>query len=279
MKNLFVMLFVGVILGFASFALAQNDAFSTPLDNNNAFGLNLSEVVGVDIKFRTGVFSKYKWHGQDFFDDQGAYMTGITTKLPVLPKIGTGLYLDADSYFPIGSGSEEATQINYTLYYAKIIFRNLKTEAIVIASHKYYDLIKASSDEDGQETGIKIILPKILKIGGNPLVPKIYVAKLWNSSMENGSLVYDGNIYKAGLDYFYDIDNCILDFSAEITFIEGSQTIDNGFGYATFGVSTDVELDEGISATPFVNYQMTSENDINSNTGDIWAGIIINYEF
>jgi len=73
-----------------------------------------------------GIVSKYKWYGEDAFDDKPALQTGLRYNLPDIPIPGAdatvkGLILDVDYFMPIGSGSEKATEVDYALKWGKTL--------------------------------------------------------------------------------------------------------------------------------------------------------------
>ena len=275
-KCMLFFLSVFLIMGIYSASIAQDSS----IPEGNAFGIDLSQYLGEGVKVSatTTVMSKYKWHGQDQFDDRGAYSIGSTIEIPSIPKLGKVLYIDVNSYFPIGSGAEEATEVDYILRYTRTVREGTRYEAKITLSHSYFDLVKSNSKNDGQEDGVDIEMPNLFEEFN--LIPNIYVSKLWDSDFDNDQLSYDGQMYQFGLTYLVKAKDAeIFRIYGDVSYLEGSQNLDNEWGFATIGASTVLELKDGINLTPFINYQINMDGNIDDEKGDFWAGLSIKYAF
>lgn len=271
-----VVLIVGILLG--SVAIAQ----PAPTPEKQ-------------FELRSGIVSKYKWYGEDAFDDKPAFQSGLSYKFPDIPIPGSDgiisdITLDVDYFMPMGSGSEKATEVDYALKWDTTLFEGKDYQTEVTVHYLYYDYVKANRAWDAHEVGVSAVLPKIATYAGNPLIPRISMARLIDAKGEGDGdpgADMDGEVITAGVDYLVPIKDIgivkdiVLDFWVDITYRGGLNVGDNGCSFGTLGVSTKIKLPFDLTAEPFVSYQRTFDKSLRNDDGrsDVWGGVMFKTTF
>ncbi|MHC4535046.1 MAG: hypothetical protein ACYS6K_13950 [Planctomycetota bacterium] len=246
--------------------------------------------------------SKYLWRGIDVYGDKSAIQPTI-----MLDLYGTGFGVSLQGHRANSDGYETTERWDATLFYKNAIFMDESYAMQYLIGWRYFyhpdaplDGIPTglSGDVDLQEIHAVMSFPKILPVEG--LVPTYVLVKLWPA--ESGTFVGSQNI--AGLsngtasgfahifmldyglpieDLIPDMPEQVLKLHSEVVFNDGVDPrglgVDHDWTNAVFGVSTDFDLEENLTFTPGVYYQITMDKSINDDQDELWATLGLKYSF
>jgi hypothetical protein len=235
-------------------------------------------VDGIGLEVEGFAASEYNFYGYDVFDQHGVWGLGSRYHLPALPVIGEGLSVGVKSFSPLSSGFEEQTEMNYYVGYDFSLISGTPMQIDAGITYTYADYVKANKDSDMQYLTAKVSLPNIITILGNSLVPSAEVVKFWSIDGNNMMAEIDGLIFVFGVDYYVPIMTQVFDLSANITYNDGIGASASNWSHATFGASTDLSISDSITFTPFVNYQLSSENSVAADNS-MYGGARVNINF
>jgi hypothetical protein len=274
----FMLLVMLLILSITSFAVAQ-DPCQVAM-GKNIFDVDVSQYMGEGAEVETGFgyYTKFKWHGINKFGDKSVNSTRVTYSLPPLGFIKDGVVLNVESFFPVGSGKEEATEIKYNLSYSGTMMPNTKTAVDYTISQTYYDKPKANRAADGQELGILCSLPNIATLFNQPIVPRVYISTLWDQKAAEGDSMTDGAYVEAGIGYLINNvrDMPPIELAVDVVYNDAGDDLPSGFTHGTVALSTEFAIDNGITAAPYVGYQLNFDKDrLNNEDSDLIAGVVI----
>lgn len=250
-KAILLLTVVGMVLG-ASVAQAQDEELGVTFDN----------------EFTT----KYIWHGYDLFDDHGAWMPSLDFDL-----FGSGFSVNVWMAQPIGSGNEEAKELDYTVAYGNTVYEGETYEMEYSANYIYYDFYEANKKADNQEVGVSVAFPKVLEGCVSGLVPSYYIGKIWY----NEGTSHGGGFHVLALDYGMEVPECpmteSMNFHGDLNFNDGYAGSDADWSHITLGVSSDVEV-AGVAFTPYINFQISMDDSVNKED-ELWAGVSTSISF
>ena len=221
------------------------------------------KVSGVSVDYT----SKYVWRGQNLFGSHGAMQPSVDMAL-----FGdSGIGLNVWGSFPSGSGSEEATELDYTLSWGTSMGEGA-SQVDLGANIIYYDFPKANSTWDVWEVGVSADLPNLLPMG---ICLSYYFGygEFVDSDVDADSMTYHsvgiskdialGDTYSLGLsaDTGYNTD----------MFYDGSDWTHVNFGASLGGV----EL-AGASVSPFIGYSSSLVDDYDDY---LYGGVSVGMEF
>jgi hypothetical protein len=233
--------------------------------------------------------SKYLWRGFDIYGDKSAMQPSLDLDL-----FGTGLGVSAMGHRANSDGFENGERWDYTLYYQGITCPDEDYALMYRLGWVYYNYPQnRDQDADLQEIHATLSLPKMCPAG---VVSSYTIAKLWPTS--SGSLVgspkSDGtasgfwHIFR--LDYplvaggiLPDTPEQVFNLSAETVFNDGvgphGENVDHDWSHVVFGVSTGINLADGIVLTPGVYHQITMEKTVNEDKDETWANFSLTCNF
>ena len=235
------------------------------------------------ITFDNTYSSKYMWRGYDLFESNGAWMPSIDFDL-----WGTGWNVNVWSAVPLGSGSEELTELDYTFGYATTLFEEEMYQLDLGANWIYYDFPKANGSADTVEWGLGGELPNVF--GDLGLVPSFYFG--WLSAAENGATEVNedsgeteqvdiaGQYYSFGLSYDFEVMSQAFNIYSDVAYNGGLFGAPHGFSHTTVTLSTGWEFGM-LSLTPFLSYQYTCETELNDDgdENELWGGLSATLSF
>lgn len=231
--------------------------------------------LGVDLD--ATYVSKYMWRGYDLFNDRGAFQPSINADL-----FGTGFSANVWASIPAGSGSEDLTELDYTLSYAFSLFADEAYALDICANYIYFDYIKLNHMADCHEIGVGASMPNLIRVADIALVPSYYMGHIWPNS--SGVDDVAGAFHVLGLGFDLPVSTpitsgapLVLSFAADITYNDGAFGADHDWSHSTFGVSTSLPFGPG-TLTPFVNYQVSMDDSVNTEN-ELWSGMSLTFSF
>ena len=218
------------------------------------------------VTFDNDFSTAYMWRGFDTFDDHGAWMPSVNI------DYGTGWSVNVWGAQPIGSGSENLTELDYTLAYGNSVNKGEAQQVDYFVNYIYYDFPKTGSSGDAQEVGVGIAFPNLL---GGAIVPSYYVSQFW-LSQGGGS----AGFHRGALETQVEVPGCpqALDLVADIWYNDGALGADHEWSHATVGVSTDFAAAENLTLTPYFSIQISMDDSVNSED-DYWAGLRTSFAY
>ncbi|MCH9023130.1 MAG: hypothetical protein IID32_10260 [Planctomycetes bacterium] len=238
-----------------------------------ALGASVSVVQAEGFTVDNEFSSKYMWRGFDLFDDHGAWMPSVDFEL------AEGWGLNVWSAQPFGSGNQKGVEYDYTLSFSNTINEGETDEVEYSVGYIMYQFPN-KNDLNANEIGIGFSFPSALSGGDLPLVPSVYLGKFEGDG---------GAYYSFRLDWEVECPDTgqVFGVYGDVAYNDGMGTYENSAGdefdigsdlsHVSFGISTDVEIMD-ISISPFVNYQMSLEDTINSDD-ELWAGFSTSITF
>jgi len=246
--------------------------------------------------------SKYLWRGIDVYGDKSAIQPTL-----MLDLYDTGFSFGVEGHRANSSGFETTERWDFTLYYKNGLFmdESYATQYMVWWRYFYHpdaplDGIPTglSGDVDLQELAAVLAWPKILPVEG--LVPAYALIKLWPhesgtfvgsqdiAGLSNGTASGFAHVFM--LDYALPVEDLlpdmpeqVLNLHTEVIFNDGVDPrglgVDHDWSNAVFGVSTDFKLDENVTFTPGLYYQVTMDKTINDDQDELWCTLGMRYSF
>jgi len=230
--------------------------------------------LGIDLD--TTFVSKYLWRGYDLFDDKGAWQPSINYDI-----LGTGFNANVWGSFPIGSGNENWTELDYTFGYGHTFFEEEKYALEIGGNYIYYDYPKLNRFADTQEIGVGIALPRLISFGEIALVPGYYGGKLWPTKGQDDVA---GGVHILSLNCDIpvpcpirkDVDQ-VFSLFTDLTYNDGAFNADHDWSHATVGLSTGFAIGP-VTVTPALYYQKSMDDSVN-NEDELWGGLSVSYSF
>jgi hypothetical protein len=222
------------------------------------------------VTFDNDFSTQYNWRGYDTFDDHGAWMPSVNVDL-----YGTGWSFNVWGAQPFGSGSENFTELDYTLQYGNTAYEGEAHQVDYFVNYIYYDFPKTGSSGDAQEVGVGVAFPNLIESHGNAIVPSYFVSKFWLS--QGGE---SAGFHRGALETQVEVPGCpqALDLFTDIWYNDGALGADHEWSHATVGVSTDIEADDNLTLTPYVRYQISMDDSVNEDN-EVWGGLLASYRF
>ena len=233
--------------------------------------------------------SKYLWRGFDIYGDKSAMQPSLDLDL-----FGSGLGISLMGHRANSDGFETGERWDYTLYYQNIMCPDEAHALMYRLGWVYYNYPEGhNQDADLQEMHAILSLPKMFPAS---VIPSYTIAKLWPTS--SGSLVgapkSDGtasgfwHIFR--LDYpliaggiLPDTPEQVFNLSAEAIYNDGigphGENVDHDWSNLVFGVSTGINLTDGLVLTPGVYHQVTMEKTVNQDSDETWGALSMTYNF
>ena len=229
--------------------------------------------------------TNYVWRGYDVFDDHAAWHPSVDWDV-----MGTGWHVNVWGAQSIGGANENLTELDYSIYYDNSAFDGEMYQVDYSVGYTYYDFPKDGSDgdlsldadgefedpiADSQEVGIKMAFPNLF--GDLGLTPSYYVSKIWWSG--GGS---SAGFHILALDYAVNVAGYDVALTWDLTYNDGFAGADHDWSHSSFTASTDIEVMENFSVTPFVTYQQTFEDTALNTDGDnelVYGGVYTSFSF
>jgi hypothetical protein len=246
--------------------------------------------------------SKYLWRGIDVYGDKSAIAPTL-----MLDLYGTGFGFSTEGHRANSGDFETIERWDFTLFYKNALFMDETYAMQYLIGWRYFYFPDApldglpttvSGDVDLQEIHAVMSFPKILPVEG--LIPTYVLVKLWPA--ESGTFVGSQNI--AGLstgtasgfahifmldyglpieDLLPDLPEQVIKLHGEVVFNDGVDPrglgVDHDWSNAVFGASTDFQLEENVTLTPGIYYQITMDKTINDDQDELWCTLGLKYSF
>lgn len=231
----------------------------------------------VDVTLTNDFVTKYIWRGYDRFDDHASWQPSLDLDL------GAGWSTNFWYAQPIGSGSENVTELDYTLAYNNTVMEDEWYETAYIANYVYYDFPKdnggahlSGSDlvGDAQELSIKMAFPKVFDGIVEGLTPSYYISKFWLSQGGNS-----GAFHILGLDYAITcpVTSLPILLEADVTYNDGVLGSDHDWSHFTYKASTSIDV-TGMNVRPYIAFQQSMEDSVNKED-EFWVGVSTSVNF
>ncbi len=211
--------------------------------------------------------SRYVWRGQNLFGSHGAWQPSVDMAL-----FGdSGLGLNVWGSFPMGSGSEDATELDYTLSWGTTVGEGA-TQVDLGANFIYYDFPKANSTWDVWEVGVSADMPNLLPWD---ICLSYYTGygDFVDDDVDNDKMQYHS--ISISKDVAID-DTYSLSFSAGTGYNNDMFYAGSDWTHADFGVSLSGLEVSGASVSPFIVYQSAIED---SYEDYLYGGVSVGLEF
>jgi len=235
------------------------------------------ESPGLEISVTNDWVSKYMFRGYDILDDSGAWQPSVDFGL-----WDTGLHLNWwASYASHDRGKDldyhldrhDLDEHDYAVYWEG----NIAEKVDVELGYIYYDFIHLDSRSDFMEWY------GVFTLSSLPLSPYFgayyghekhddTLGEGWNTTLGVSQSVPLGGLTLCGSDPLS------LDLAADVWYNGGQYYADTGWSHATFGGSVTVPLPGKLELTPGVWYQVSMEDDINTED-EWWATLSLAYSW
>jgi len=233
--------------------------------------------------------SKYLWRGFDIYGDKSAMQPSLDLDL-----FGSGLGVSVMGHRANSDGFENQERWDYTLYYQNITCPNEAYALMYRLGWVYYNYPEGhNQDADLQEMYATLSLPKMCPAG---VVPSYSIVKLWPNSSSSlvGAPSSDGTasgfLHIFRMDYplvaggiLPETPEQVFNLSAEAIYNDGTgplgQNVDHDWSNLVFGVSTGIDLADGLVLTPGVYHQVTMEKTVNQDSDETWGTLSLTYNF
>jgi hypothetical protein len=216
--------------------------------------------------------SKYVWRGYDVFGANGAYMPSLDIDL-----FGTGWSINVWSAIPLGSGSEALTEADYTFAYSTTLGKGEPSQVDLGANWIYYDFPKVNSKAtpDTVEFGLGAEWPNLL--GDTGLVPSVYFGML-DAARDNIGSEVDGNYATIALSYGFETLGLGWNVTGDVNYNDGLFGADHDWSHGTLSLSTGFDCGN-FAVSPFVSYQQTFDDSVNTDSDELWGGVSASVSF
>jgi hypothetical protein len=213
------------------------------------------------------VKSEYDFYGYDVFDDHAVYGGALRFNVPELPVVGDGVYLDVTSYFPIGRGNE-LIEADYGVGYEFSLLSDTVFQLDADVHFAYMHIFNEPGNMDAYEFVAYVEVPNAIDVFGNDLVPSVAFVNLLDVDKERDNTSANGRLYVGGLEYRMNIyEDQTLNIGSFLTFNDGAFESDSDWSHCDFVASTDFDITSNVSLSPFIGYQVSMEDTVNTEDG------------
>ncbi len=226
--------------------------------------------------------TQYIWRGFDLFKSKGAFQPSINVDL-----YGSGFSFNVWSAQPIGSGNENAKEIDYTVKYANSLAKGERLQTDWAVSWVYYDVYdNASKNADGSEFNVAFDWPKIF---GGGLSPHYMFAYYYPPKGGGDVQCCTGFFHIMGLSYALPTPDLIpnnpdqaITFGWDITYNDGAcgkvgSPVDSDWSHMVWSVKTSFDIGPGYF-TPALYWQNSMEDTVNDDD-ELWATLSYTIDF
>ena len=260
----------------------------------------------LQVNFKMDFGTEYVWRGFNVYGSTAAYHPTLNL---FCPNSGVGFSIEGHKAV---SDYEATERWDYSLYYHGRAFVDQPYEMMYRLAYVYYNYPEQASQEsaiinwsttpprpvklgslDLHELHAVLQFPKLLGVEG--LVPSYALVKLMpffdgtivgTNSPSGGTASGFAHIF--GLDYsvpyvcpITGIDRK-LNLHSELVYNDGvgpgGQNVDHDWSNALVGASTDFDINNNISFTPALFYQLSFEESVNQDD-QFWGTISLNCKF
>lgn len=232
---------------------------------------------------------KYLWRGFDIYGDKSAVQPSLDVDL-----FGSGLGISVMGHRANSDGFENGERWDYDLYYQNITCPNEAHALMYRLGWVYYNYPdRSNQDADLQEMYATLSLPKMCPAG---VVPSYSIIKLWPNSSSSLVGAPSSNGTASGFLHVFRLDyplvaggilpntpEQVFNLSAEAIYNDGTgpsgQNVDHDWSSAVFGISTGIDLADGLVLTPGVYHQHTMEKTVNQDSDETWGTLSLTCNF
>lgn len=204
--------------------------------------------------------SKYMTKGKEGYGQQGVFFETVDIDL-----WGTGFGTAVTHQAATGSGWVNKARFNYKVYYSGSVFDDLTYETKYKISWEY----KHYYDEPRNSRNVyawKFVSswPKVLRPTG--LTPYYISHYEYPAGSGYKNLVdhWAGWVHRFGVEY--DLKTSELPqpihLTSEIAYTDGLRAADHDFSFATFGLSTKIQIDENLAFVPGLYHQVSMDDSV-----------------
>lgn len=265
MKKKVILLAAVILLSAAGLVQAQEDELGVTLD--------------------VTYLSRYIWRGIDLYNNN---TSAIQPSIDI-DFYGTGFGVKVLSSRALGTGFENAEELDLTLYYGNSLFEGENYATNYQIGWMYYNYPDqprrggtVTNAGDMQEFFASVSWPEICPAG---VVPSYTIIRMWPAKSNSNARNRGGWAHIIGLGYDWtvadllpEIPEQILHLSADLVYNDGLYAADADWSHMVFGVSTDFEVADNVTFTPALYYQASMENTVNTQD-EFWVGLSMKYKF
>ena len=249
-------------------------------------GLVQAQEGELGVTFDITYVSRYIWRGFDVYpNNHDAIRPSID-----IDFYGTGFGVKLLSSRALGSGFENAEELDITLYYGNSLFEGETYATDYQIGWVYYDFPdQPSLAQDMQEFFTSFSWPKICPAG---IVPSYTIARLWPAKGQSAAAANGGWAHIIGFGYDWTIPRLqpetleqTLHLSAELVYNDGfapgtvaGATVDHDWSHMLLGVSTGFDLADNLTFTPALYFQKSMDDSVNTQD-EFWVSLSMAYKF
>jgi hypothetical protein len=231
--------------------------------------------VTLELEYRSKWLSK----GAEVYGQQGAFFPTID-----LDFYGTGFGTRITHRSAFGSGYVDKQRFDYRSYYKSVLFedQSYATNYNISAGYEHYYGLARDKSYTTWEWIFAFSWPNILPEGFIPRYIAHYeYAAGSDYTKQNGADIPSGWVHRFILGYDLETPQvpAPLHLSSEVAYTDGLGGADHDWSYATFGVSTRVEIAENMSFVPGVYQQVTMDDSVNKRKDITYSFLSLKYKF
>lgn len=231
--------------------------------------------VTLELQYRSKWLSK----GFPVYGQQGALFKTID-----LDFYGSGFGLNVTHRNATASGYVDMQRFDYRPYYKSVLFEgeSYATNYNISAGYEHYPGLARNKSYTTWEWIFAFSWPEINLQG---IVPS-YVAHYEyaagsNYTKQNGADIPSGWVHRFILGYDLEAPElpAPIHLSSELAYIDGLGGLPHDWSYATFGVSTNLEITDNLSFIPGLYHQISMEKSVNTQKDVTYCILSMRYKF
>jgi hypothetical protein len=233
--------------------------------------------VSLDLSY----WSKWMSKGFEVYGQQGALFKTVDLDL-----YDTGFGLKVTHRNATGSGYVNKQRIDYRPYYKGLLFEDetYATNYNISAGYEHYPGLARNRSYTTWEWILALSWPDLMPEQG---LTSIYIAHFEYAAGEDytktpaGGDIPSGWVHRFILGYDLDMPETPLPLycSAEVAYSDGLAGAEHDWSYATFGLSTKMDIAENLFFVPAVYQQVTMEKSVNSKKDITYCVLSMKYKF
>jgi len=189
----------------------------------SAAGLVKAQEGELGVTLDVTYLSRYIWRGFDAYNNN----TGAIQPSIDIDFYGTGLGVKVLSSRALGSGFENAEELDITLYYYNSLFEGETYATDYKIGWVYYDYVdNPSSARDMQEIFASLSWPEICPAG---VVPSYTIIRMWPSTGNSGVSDNGGWAHILGLGYDLTVPHLVPEIPEQTLHLSAELVYNGGF--------------------------------------------------
>jgi hypothetical protein len=242
---------------------------------------------GISGTYEITYLSRYIWRGFDVYEDNHSAIQPLSLDLDLY---GTGFGVKLFWSRAVGSGFENAEEMDVFLYYANDIYEDQTYATNYKIAWGYYGYPdEPRSERDFQEFLVSLAWPKLCPAG---VVPSYTIICMWPSEGKSAHNDNGGWLHIIGLGYDLtvpeltpEIPKQVVHLSADLVYNDGvgagyaaNGTVDHDWSHFVFGISTDFDLGYNLFFCPGLYFQASMDDSVNEHD-ETWVSLSLKYKF